>query len=706
MPVLQPMWPAGIGGQFARWSDAEHAYIISEPTRCNHAVIGSPAARSISDTPAHMLAGTPCEFRIDIPDPRALAGTYIPICLAGGAGDREDVLAVYRRLCREPETFCRSNERHFRQVRDGLLRVHTPRPELNRALEWTKITYDNLIVDNPTLGKGMVAGLGPSGRGGRPGFGWYFGGDAYINSLALSGLGAFDTVRDVLAFTRRWQRADGKMAHELSQAEGYIDWFKDYPYAYIHGDTTPFYIVAMGEYFRASNDRDFVKESWESLRRAWTWCRSTDKNGDGLMDNAAAGPGGLEYGELTGIATDIYLAAAWTRAAESMVTLATALDKADMVVEATAAAKRARQAIEEKFWNETDGIYVSAFNADDRQVRDVSPWSALALMWGLGQADHSRRNLEVMGSAELDTDWGIRSISAHSRFYQPLNYNYGAVWPFLTGWVTGARFHHGLALQGLVSLEATARHTYDDALGCIPEVFSGALNIWPQKAVPQQGISSTAVALPLIRGLLGLDGDAARRSLTFAPAFPPDWEQVTVADYRLGGETFAFEYRREDRRVTLSVTELGGTGVYLRVMPLFEAGARVRAVRVNRQPVPFDQNEESWGTRLNLALKLDEGKADVELDLDPAVAVLPPDPESRPGDANVGLRIISVQRLEDRLELAVEGLAGRSYRLRVLRADRIRSVVGGSLEGDSLVIPVPRGEAGVYVPLRVILHLH
>lgn len=56
LPVLQPMWPAGLGGQYASWDVGLRAYLISEPTRKNHGYIGSPAAQGISYTPAHMLS--------------------------------------------------------------------------------------------------------------------------------------------------------------------------------------------------------------------------------------------------------------------------------------------------------------------------------------------------------------------------------------------------------------------------------------------------------------------------------------------------------------------------------------------------------------------------------------------------------------------------------------------------------------------------
>src|SRR4030043_614036 len=74
LPVLQPMWPAGIGGQYAYWDDKLKAYLISEPTRKNHGFVGSPAAQGISYTPAHMLSDTPNEFAMIIDNPEEIRG--------------------------------------------------------------------------------------------------------------------------------------------------------------------------------------------------------------------------------------------------------------------------------------------------------------------------------------------------------------------------------------------------------------------------------------------------------------------------------------------------------------------------------------------------------------------------------------------------------------------------------------------------------
>ena len=148
------------------------------------------------------------------------------------------------------------------------------------------MNLDESLVCNPDLGCGLVAGYGLSGAASdRPGFGWFFGGDASINSFAMSGAGQSALVRDgALRFFAKYQRADGKITHEISQGAGHVDWFS-YPYPYYHGDTTPFWILAFGEYWRQTGDTALVRELWPNLKRAFEWSRETDKNGDGLMEN-------------------------------------------------------------------------------------------------------------------------------------------------------------------------------------------------------------------------------------------------------------------------------------------------------------------------------------------------------------------------------------------------------------------------------------
>ncbi len=704
LPVLQPMWPAGIGGQFAYWNNELKAYIISESSGKNHALVGSPAASGLSYTPAHMLSDSPSEFRIDIPEPAMLKGKYIPIGLAGGKGKREDIQAVYTKLLQEPEKYYQESRRHFQELRSTTLRIQTPDVKLDLAYEWAKVAFDNLMVEHPDLGTGMVAGLGASGTSGRPGFGWFFGGDTYINSLSLSSYGAFDAARTMLGFTRQWQRDDGKMAHELSQAEGYIDWWGDYPYGYIHGDTSPYYIAALYDYMRWSGDVEFIRESWDSLKRAYDWCLTTDANGDGLMDNRKAGLGALEYGALTGIATDIYLGAVWVRAAYAMQELARIAGHIDYSDKAAKDYERAHKAFEDRFWDESSRFYAYAFNAEGEHVKEISPWNAVGLMWGLGTPEHSRASLERFSSAELITDWGVRSISINSRYFQPLNYNYGAVWPFLTSWVTSALYAHHMPLNAWPLLKATAGHTFHHGLGTITEVFSGTKHVWPQEAVAHQGFSTAAVTLPLIRGLLGLEADASAQTLTFAPHLPAHWKTLHVSQVKVGKARFSLDCSREIDSFRIDVTPQHAEGFRLRLEPALGLGCEIKDVTLRGESIAYETRELAQVTQAVCELPLHDSPISVIISFEPSVEVFPVDHISRIGESNAGLKILSLEKEDSSLRLEVEGLSGKTYTLGVLNPELISTVSGGELRNGRIHVLIPEGKPGVFLRHTVIIH--
>jgi hypothetical protein len=703
-PVLLPMWPAGIGGQYAYWDGKLQAYLISEPTRKNHAFVGSPAAQGISYTPAHMLSDVPNEFTVAVEKPEEVEGKFLPIVMAGGGGKREDIRKIYEKLAADPMAVYLEARDHYRNLSQSTLRVRTPVSKLNLAFEWAKVSYDNLLVDNPDLGKGLVAGLGLSGTGGRPGFGWFFGGDAYLNSLSLVGYGAVEAVKEALAFTQKWQRDDGKMAHELSQAAAYIDWFKDYPYGFIHGDTTPFYVAAFYEYYLWSGDREFLKQSWPSLRRAYDWCLTTDADGDGLMDNSKAGLGALEFGSLAGIQTDIYLAAVWTRAAYGMAELARATGEEKLASRAAADHKKAQAAFEAKFWDAETGQYSYAFSKEGKLVKELTPWCAYPLIWNLASQKRAGQTLEKMSSSDLTTDWGVRILSTKSSLYEPLNYNYGAVWPFLTGIAATAHYKQNNCLQGYCLLAAGADHLFDNALGHVTELFSGALHAWPQEAVAHQGFSVGGFVLPFVRGLLGLAGDASNRVIVFEPQFPADWPEVWLDNVRVGGEGFDLHFLREKEKIRLEITSKPGAGFRLRFAPVLAPGTRVTAAALDGRPLAYKEPPEGPAVRPAAEFTL-SGRNVVEIAFVPTVEILPPQIVSRVGDGDRGLKIIRVTREANELKVVVEGLAGESYDLGLTNPGLVESVAGARLSGNLLSIKMPADVGGEFLRLEIAIKL-
>ena len=698
IPVLQPMWPAGIGGQYAYWNNELKAYIISEPTGKNIGIVGSPAASGISYTPAHMLSDNPSEFKIKITEPNKYRDKYIPICMAGGIGSRAEITAIYNSLLKDPDIQYLNTWEHYQNLRKNTLQIRTPNRSLDKAFEWAKVTFDNLLVDNPNLGMGLVAGLGASGTSGRPGFGWFFGGDAYINCLSILSYGDYSTCRTALAFTQKWQRDDGKMAHELSQAEGYIDWWKDYHYGYIHGDTTPYYIAAMHEYMRYSGDTEFVQNSWGSLTRAFNWCLQTDVNKDGLMDNKQAGLGALEYGALTGIETDIYLAAVWVKACESMTRMSQVVKDLKFADLAGKTFVKAEKAFREKFWDVENRFYAYAFNSSGEHVSEISPWNAVGLMWKLGIKENSRLSLEKLCSGEIMTDWGIRSISNKSAFFQPLNYNYGAVWPFLSSWVNTALFKHHMPQQGYTLLCSTAGHTYTHNLGCVTEVFSGTHNIWPQEAVSQQGFSSAGIVLPFIRGLFGLEGNDQNKKITFSPHFPADWDHADISNLKIGTGLFSLSYNRENNQIKVDIFSENSKGFKLRFAPVLGLGSKIHSLKVDGIPAEFTFEIINQIVLIESEIDLSREHTVIEMEFTPSLEILPVHPVSKTGERNHGLKLVHISELSDALFIRVEGLPGRDYTLSLLNSETILSVEGAELKNGLLFFTIPDKDSNDFSP--------
>jgi hypothetical protein len=201
-----------------------------------------------------------------------------------------------------------------------------------------------------------------------------------------------------------------------------------------------------------------------------------------------------------------------------------------------------------------------------------------------------------------------------------------------------------------------------------------------------------------VRALLGLDGNALKKELLFEPALPADWPHVGIANWQIGDGTFSLDYSREETRITLRVRSAGGGGFKLFFAPALGLGTRVRGVTLNGVSLPFKLDESASAQairpRVELALHRDDK---VEITVDPAPEIVPPDVVSRTGDLNRGLKIIRTALAGRDLKVTIEGLAGESYVLEVVNGARVDSVTGAGFDGRRLTIAIPAGKPGEFI---------
>jgi len=685
--ALQYAWPGGLGGQYAFWDEERRAFVLSESRKQHNGVIGSPWAGSGSSHPAHALPEAPSVFTIDV-DPARAAKELVPIAIAGGIASRDEVFATYERLLASAADLYRERVAWARERGSRATAIETPDARLDRAFAWAAFDLEDQRVCNPDLGCGLVAGWGPSGHGARPGFGWFFGGDAAINSLALDALGRFPLVAEGLRFLARHQREDGKLPHEISQAAGRLAWFSDYPYAYYHADTTPFWLLALGRYWRASGDRATLEELWPAARKAWGWCRSADTDGNGLVENTAGGLGAIEVGEIgKDIHEDVYLAAVSVAGARAMHEMAEAMGDAALAREAAEQERKGRETLDERFWIESAGHHAFGVLKDGQLNDTLTVWPATAAAFGLLDAERARRTLEQLSAHAITADWGARMLTTASPLYDPTHYNMGAIWPFVTGFVAWAQYGYGRPWAGRALLDALARMGSDWARGRHPELFSGAFYRPLDEAVPQQFFATSMLVTPLVNGLLGWEPDAPNRRARLAPQLPPEWDRAEVRRLWLG-ET-PLDVRFEQRPGELVATfRADGAPVHVEFRPALPPGARYpRAV--------VDGTERSAADGVDVSVGREPRT--VRVSWQDGLALEAPLADLQPGQTDSGLRILDFRATPDGYTLDVEGLAGHSYGV-VLHGEAPAQVAGAEVVERTgtrlrLRVTLPPGEA-------------
>ncbi len=668
--VFQYAWPGSLGGQYVFWSADHRAFVQSESLRRRNGIIGSPWATRASEHPAHALPDAPNTFVIPVDTVRARA-EYVPIAIAAGTAERDTVLAVYHRLLRDAEALYREKRAHVDRFFAGTTQIDTPDDELDLAFQWATWNLEEGLVCNPDLGCGLVAGWGPSGTSTRPGFGWFFGGDAAINSFAMDATGQWDAVAQGLRFLARYQREDGKIPHEISQAAAHIPWFTDFPYAYYHADTTPYWIVAVWRYWRASGDDALVRDLWPSIDKAYRWCLTRDTDADGIIENGPGNLGAIEVGALgEGIHQDIYLAAVWIQALEAMAELAEFYGDEARARDARTVRAAASTTLNDRYWREREGHHAFGILLSGGTNDNLTVWPATAAAFRLLDNDRADRTLTKLATDSVSADWGARILSTGSSLYDPMHYNNGTVWPFVTGFVIWGQYAYRRPWSGYPLIHALKQMIFDWARGRHPELLSGRYYRPLDTAVPQQLFATSMLVAPVMHGLLGWEPDAFGHRATLAPQLPPHWDRVVVRNLRVGSTTLHVEIEQTPFSQTVTVTREGPELDLLLVQSMppgtltHGASTSPPSGEARGQVRPGERE-----TQITRTLRLTEAVTTFALSWTGGLAVEPPTADLDPGQRSTGLRVLDFRRdgspTAGRWRLTVEGQRGGRYRLRL-----------------------------------------
>src|SRR6266540_571237 len=716
-PRLRLMWPATSMTPNTGWDPTEHTYYVTEESRKYVGMIGCPLGREDSLMP-YQEEPRDVPVRMVITVPSDVAKThFIPIAIAGSTEGRTAAKATYDRLLGSARTLYEQAADHYDQLERETIRVATPDAQLDAAFSWAKVGIDKGLATNPFLGTGLLAGFRTSGDSERPGFAWFFGRDAAWTALATNSYGDFRVTRTALEFLKKFQRADGKIPHEIAQSASLIPWFTDYEFPWNSADGTPLYVIAHGDYWRASGDKDFLRTNWDSIIKAYRFSASSDTDGNQLIENSTKtkfGHGWVEGGGLYPPHEEIYMQGLWIEASRSLAEMADALGDGALAGTARANAERTRLAMEQTYWLADRSYYAFATkrppaeppkadpgpNRALRQARmeelskatiidEDTVMPAVPLWWRTVSDDRAQLEIDHLGSGRMATDWGSRIISNESKLYDPLSYHYGAVWPLFTGWTSTGAYRYGRPHVAYQALMANALLTYTNALGYVTELLSGDFNAPFGRSSHHQVWSEAMVIMPVIRGLLGLEAGAGGKELRFEPQLPANWDRVEVRNVAVGNTHFDLKLERSAGNLTVKITRRGATPndakandniTRITVAPAFPLDARVRAVKLQGRSIEFVMKSIGDIQRAEVTFNANREPIEVIYSYDEGTEVFADQETPAPGAQNKGLRILRSRADRDALHLVLEGIGGQSYGLSVRTPHQLGEVSGATVE--------------------------
>src|SRR5699024_8034059 len=137
----------------------------------------------------------------------------------------------------------------------------------------------------------------------------------------------------------------------------------------------------------------------------------------------------------------VYLAGVWLAALDGYARLAEMAQKPDQARDARDRLTKARGSLEAWYLPAKKSFSFGRLN-DGSMYEAQSAWQGVALAYGGLDPQKSAAAAANLSRPELSTSWATRLFATDSPFYDPLGYNDGSVWPFVTGFVEMAEFRH------------------------------------------------------------------------------------------------------------------------------------------------------------------------------------------------------------------------------------------------------------------------
>ncbi|MFG1625652.1 glycogen debranching N-terminal domain-containing protein [Kribbella sp. NPDC049227] len=437
----------------------------------------------------------------------------------------------------------------------------TPEYELDvncddkRVERWVERSLEDVRALQLAAGDDRYLGAGP------PWFLTLFGRDSLIASGMLIPVDpelAAGTLRALAA--KQGTKVDpdtaeqpGKIPHELRVEDA------DHggglvlpPVYYGTHDATQLWITTLHKAWRWGMPADEVRDLLPNLVRALTWIKEyADPDGDGFLEyidesgHGLANQGWKDSGDAVQWPDGTLATAPIALCEVQGYAYAAAVQGAELLeahgesgdewrLWATAMQERFRSA----FW--VDGYPAIALDGAKNAVAGRASNMGHLLGTGLLDAEEEQTVAEVLAGDDLDSGFGLRTLSTAMTRFNPLGYHTGSVWPHDTAMTVQGLYATGHAALASSYVDGLIRAA--EAFGYrLPELFGGrgmtaerTPTPYPPSCRPQAWAAASAIAV--VVAALGIEPDVPGGRLVLNPADDLPWERLEVSGLRLGGE--------------------------------------------------------------------------------------------------------------------------------------------------------------------------
>jgi glycogen debranching enzyme len=362
----------------------------------------------------------------------------------------------------------------------------------------------------------------------------------------------------------RWQATErddyrdaepGKIMHELRYGE--LAHFRLIPHTPYYGtaDATPLYLITLHAAWRATGDRGLLERHIAIADGCLAWIDDWgDRDGDGFQEYQTRSPAGYENmawkdagdsmtypdgspvkGPKAVCELQGYVYDAWLRMAEVYDELGRPERAASLREKAAILFRQ----FNETFWDEETGFYAFMLDGEKRKVLSVASNPGHLLWSGIVPPARAERVVARLMAPDMNSGWGIRTLSALHAAFNPFSYQNGSVWPHDNSLIALGMKRYGFSTEAAFVAGGAFDAGRYFAGYRLPELYAGLQREPDSFPVQYLGANvpqawAAGAVFQFIQAMAGLRADAPAHRLYVDPALPAWLPSLTLQNLKVG----------------------------------------------------------------------------------------------------------------------------------------------------------------------------